>query len=101
MRRAMDLCDGMIGDPMGRKEELMALKQELQAPRIVVIGTDFSEASADALKEAALLVEGRSTAELHLVHVVLPAPAPSIGMVVAPELTTWNEIDQSATTLES
>jgi len=41
-----------------------------QARYVVVVGVDFSEASASALKAAAELTERAAGAELHLVHVV-------------------------------
>ena len=69
---------------------------------VIVVGVDFSEASAGALKEAAALAERATVAELHVVHVVdIPPPLPSFGGAVVPELTYLDRIDESDKVLES
>ena len=42
---------------------------------VIVVGVDFSDASANALREAVRLTERAGDAELHVVHVLLGAVA--------------------------
>ena len=69
--------------------------------RVIVVGIDFSEASADALKEAVLLAKNSSPAELHVVHVVtVPVASASIGGSPLPVPLAMTAIDQTAKALE-
>jgi len=69
--------------------------------RVIVVGVDFSDASAEALKEAVILAESASYAELHVVNVItVAAPAPSIGTAMMPELAYLDGIDDSSKLLE-
>jgi nucleotide-binding universal stress UspA family protein len=68
---------------------------------VIVVGVDFSEAAAGALKEAAGLAEA-GVAELHVVHVVaLPAaPSPSLGAVDVPKIAYLDEVEEGQKALE-
>lgn len=69
---------------------------------VIVVGVDFSEASAGALKEAAAMAERAAVSELHVVHVVaLPAGTPALGVAAMPELAYSEDIDESDKTLEA
>jgi nucleotide-binding universal stress UspA family protein len=86
---------------MSRKEETMTRKDNVQRPRVVVAGIDFSEASINAMKEAALLMEGSKAAELHVVHALSSAsPSPSISGADT-ELSLGRLIEEATKALES
>ena len=68
---------------------------------VIVVGVDFSEASADALKEAVALAQSASYAELHVVHVItIPSPGPSLGTAMRPEVAYLDGINDSGKILE-
>jgi nucleotide-binding universal stress UspA family protein len=73
---------------------------------VVVVGVDFSDASAQALQEAQKLAQRSTDAELHLVHVVTSSapmpltlsPEPSLGQSPA-EKAYLKEFEESGTLL--
>jgi nucleotide-binding universal stress UspA family protein len=70
--------------------------------RVLVVGVDFSDVSADALKEAVALAEGPSYAELHVVHVITNSAQPrSIGTAVMPEVAYLDGIEDVGKLLEA
>ena len=76
-------------------------KAQRTSHRVIVVGIDFSDASAEALKEAVTLAESASYAELHVVHVMTtPAAAPSLGTAVIPEIAYLDGIDDAGKGLE-
>ena len=68
---------------------------------VVVVGVDFSDASAAALSVAAELAERAVGAELHLVHVVsVVIPAPKAEATDTPELGHRVDIQESGEKLK-
>jgi nucleotide-binding universal stress UspA family protein len=87
----------------GTEEEVMTLENKAQRKNhsVIVVGVDFSEASADALREAVTLAASASQAELHVVHVITASsPSPSLGTAVLPELAYLDGVDNSNKVLE-
>jgi nucleotide-binding universal stress UspA family protein len=69
---------------------------------VVIVGVDFSDASAGALDVAAELAERAHGAELHLVHVVPVAIPPAfVGATGAPELGNRVDIQECSEKLKS
>jgi nucleotide-binding universal stress UspA family protein len=85
-----------------KPEDLMpAQDNPLRGRYVIVVGVDFSDASADALQEAVRLTVGAHSAELHLVHVVQVAtPSPTIAGPVSREEAYAEQIDQAGQTLK-
>jgi nucleotide-binding universal stress UspA family protein len=72
----------------------------LRGRYVIVVGVDFSDASAAALQEAVRLTEQAQKAELHLVHVIqVSTPSPTIAGPVSHQEAYAEQIDEAGRTL--
>ena len=68
--------------------------QQTSQPYVVVVGVDFSEPAADALREAVESASRAPHAELHVVHVYsVPSPPVQLGAMVVPEFVYHEQIE--------
>lgn len=69
--------------------------QQTSQPYVIVVGIDFSEPAAEALREAVNLASRAAIAELHVVHIYsLPAPPAQLGAMVVPEFVYHEQLDE-------
>src|SRR5437762_3364057 len=87
------------------RRNLMPARNKSQDRYVIVVGIDFSDASAEALQEAVRLTASTNEAELHLVHVVqVSTPSPTIAGPVSHEegvdtWTTWTRCSSASLVL--